>query len=1332
MRRIFLILISTFLFSLSEAQTGVDASYFFSRLSSEAGLSQVNVKSIIQDSYGFMWFGTRNRLNRYDGTNIRIFNCYDANFRQGNNNISALYEDTDKKLWVGTDKGIYIFNPLDETFTFWGDSASNGVKITDWVSTIQGDQDNNIWIVIPNEGIFRYHEPSREMFHYVIGDLQMPNQGGNPQCMCIEKNGNIWIGTNGNGVYLFNKDSNTFSQYLGDNNGDSLEGEHIYTMCDYGDDLALGIHEGKLRKLNKRKNTLSDVNAPDVHYKIIRNVLRFDDELWVGTEAGLFIINELKNSVIQLQEDPMYPYSLSDNVVESIYKDKENGVWLGTRFGGVSHLAKKGFSFECYVPLSHSKNSINSRRLREMKEDKNGNIWIASEDKGLDIFDTKNLTFKRIEENGIDRYKNTKVLGLYLNEKQAWLGFFKNGLDIIHFSDFKIEHFSGKDLNLDEASIYTICEDRYGKLWIGNGWGIFVGSKDKKDFTRMDEFGTSYIYDIMEDSKGLIWVATLGNGIFKYNQITKEIFHYTNQTGDDTSLSSNSVSDITETSLGDIWFATDRGGICLYNRESDNFTTFSLKEGLPDNVAYKIIEDKEYNLWFGTNNGLVRFNPDNKHIRVFSESDGLPIHQFNYKSALAGSDGKFYFGGLNGLLSFNPYSFVENKFIPPVHITHLTIDNQIVELGTNNTPLEKSISHTQKIKLNYNQSNIGFDFVSLSFTAPRANKYAYMLEGIDKSWNYINANKTVSYAKLPPGNYTFRVKGSNNDGLWNERGAAVEIEIMPPWWVSNLAKFIYVMLTLLILYYILNRYKKQTERKQTERQRLFESEKEKELYSSKVEFFTNIAHEIRTPITLINGPLESMLEMDITDPELSKSLKIMSKNTSDLLGLVNQLLDFRKVDSNKFLLNRTNQNLSGFLREVYTRFEHIAQKQNKTMVLALPPEDIIFSFDKSALSKVLNNLLSNAVRYSDKHIEVGMISDNNHIFIKIRNDGDLIPLDLREKIFDPFYQGDKHRNSPSSSGIGLSLARSLTELHDGSLYYHHDQALNEFVIKLLSQPESGEVLITDEIPEDNYIFEEQTNVDDKQHLEIILLVEDNADMLNFIADRLSKQFGVEKAANGIEALKVLKEKNIDLVLTDIMMPEMNGFEICKNIKENLDYSHIPVVLVTAKNDLKSKIHGLEMGADAYVEKPFSMNHLITQLTTILHNRRREKEAFMRKPFLPIQNIGMNKADEEFIQKIIDIIEENITDSGFSVERLAENVFMSRSNLHRKIKALTELTSIDFIRLIRLKKAAELIQSGKYRIGEVCYLVGINSPSYFIKLFQKQFGMTPKEFAKQQQ
>jgi DNA-binding response OmpR family regulator len=422
--------------------------------------------------------------------------------------------------------------------------------------------------------------------------------------------------------------------------------------------------------------------------------------------------------------------------------------------------------------------------------------------------------------------------------------------------------------------------------------------------------------------------------------------------------------------------------------------------------------------------------------------------------------------------------------------------------------------------------------------------------------------------------------------------------------------------------------------------------------------------------------------------------------------------------------------LSEFLKEIHSRFELVARQQNKMTTLSEPAGNIVFFFDKEALRKVLNNLYSNALRYSDNYVETELTSDDKYVYIKIRNNGDLIPYDLREKIFDPFYQGNKHRNNLSSSGIGLSLARSLTELHNGSLYYGHHHSLNEFTLQLPFEDKN--VWVTDESPHDNYIIEEYSAVDEKQKAKTILLVEDHPDMLNFIADRLKKRFIVETAIHGVEAMERLKEKNVDLVLSDIMMPEMNGFELCRKIKEDLNYSHIPVVLVTAKNDLQSKIHGLETGADAYVEKPFSMNHLITQLTTILNNRRREKEAFMRKPFLSVQNTGMNKADEEFIRKIIHHIEENITDPDFSVERLAENVFMSRSNLRRKIKALTELTSSDFIRLIRLKRAAELIQSGKYRIGEVCYLVGINSPSYFIKLFQKQFGMTPKEFAREQQ
>ncbi len=1329
MHRIILILIFMCACCISTLQASYIANYHFTRVDSEAGLSQINVKAILQDSYGFMWFGTRNRLNRFDGISNKVYDCYDPVSGKRDNNISALYEDPQKRIWVGTDKGIYIFDPVLETFRYFSVTTRNKTGITDWVSDIQSDTDNNTWIVIPNEGLFRYHMPTNELFHYPIGNLATPNQGGNPQSMLIEKSGMVWVGTNGNGVYLYNKSTDSFTQYLGNHNGSSLKGENIYTMCDYGDEIVVGIHEGRLRKFNKRKNTLTDVRAPGVHYKIIRQVVRKDDELWVGTDAGLYIVNELSDQVIHLREDPMYSHSLSDNIIDKIYLDKENGVWIGTRFGGANHLAKKGVEFECYVPLSTG-NSITNRRLRGMKEDRQGNIWIASEEIGLSIFNPKTKTFRQIGKNDPNSgFSTSKIMSIHMDENQVWVGFFKNGLDIVDLSTLHSRHFTAGSLNLDEASVYAICEDRNGTMWLGNGWGVFTGDKHTKKFKRLNQFGLSYIYDIMEDSKGNIWVATLGNGVFRYHPPTRKLFHYRHSIQNVHSLSSNSVSDITETSLGEIWFSTDRGGICRYNEATENFTAFSLKEGLPDDIAYKIVEDKEHNLWFGTNNGLVKFNPVSYEVKVFSKKDGLPVNQFNYKSALASSSGQLFFGGLNGLIAFDPYNYVKNSFIPPVYITGIRLFNKEITLSDENSPLKKAIHHTQKIVLHHHQSTIAFDFVALSYNAPKANQYAYIMEGIDKDWTYISSNQSASYAKLSPGSYTFKVKGSNNDGVWNEEGTQLEIVILPPWWQSGVAQLFYFTLLIASVYYLLNRYKKRTEKRHAEKQKLFETEKEKELYSAKVEFFTNIAHEIRTPVTLINGPLESLCEMEINDPEIKKSLKVMKKSTSELVGLVNQLLDFRKIDSNKFLLNITFQNLTTLLKDLWIGFETAAKHQHKSIELVLPAEDIILPFDAGALNKVFNNLLTNALRYSDQQIRIELRSENQSVKVLFSNDGDLIPTELHEKIFDPFFQVNKHRNTTSSSGIGLSLARSLTELHDGTLECETRDGLNIFTVCL---PVHSQEVIAEPEPDDNYIVKEEEYTHEKSYSESILIVEDNPEMLDYIAGKIQKtmQFAVETAHNGKEALQVLTEKNIDIVLSDVMMPEMDGFELCRCIKDNVEFSHIPVVLLTARNDLDSKIKGLEAGADAYVEKPFSMTHLNTQLSTLLSNRQREKEAFIRKPFLPLQNIGMNKADEQFIQKIVDIIHENITDPEFNVERLSEMSFMSRSSLHRKIKALTELTPIDFIRLIRLRKSAELIRSGSYRASEVCYLVGINSPSYFIKLFQKQFGMSPKEFLKQ--
>jgi ligand-binding sensor domain-containing protein/DNA-binding response OmpR family regulator/nitrogen-specific signal transduction histidine kinase len=1303
---------------------GTLSSYYFSKIDGENGLSQNNVKAIIQDNCGFMWFGTRNKLNRYDGIAVKAYDCYDPIAKRRDNNISSLLEDDKQQIWVGTDKGIFIFDPVFETFTFFDNITTEGIKIIDWVADITMDLDKNIWIVIPNQGLFKYNTIQKQLYYYSIGGKNLPDQG-NPQCICMDKSGKIWIGTNGGGVYLYNKVSDSFTQYLGNKGTATLEGENIYTMCDFGDDLIVGIHEGKLYKLNKRKNILTEVNAPDVHYKIIRHVVCFNDEIWIGTQEGLFIINELKNSVTHLHEDPMYAYALSDNLIGKIYRDKEAGIWIATNFGGVNYLSNKSVDFNRHVPLSRN-NSITSKRVRELKEDEMGNIWIATEDEGLNIYNPQDKIYKQLGKGSKIPLSFNKTLGLLLDKNKIWVGFFKNGLDIIELPQYKIRHYSGKELGLNESSIYAICEDQNGKIWIGNGWGVFTGDKNEMRFIRKEQFGLNFIFDIVEDADGYIWVATMGNGVYKYNLKTEQIEHFLHNIEDETSLSSNSVSNITETSDGNIWLSTDRGGICRYNRTENNFTSFSIAQGLPDDVAYKILEDKNRNLWFGTNNGLVKFNPETKTIKVFTKNDGLPGNQFNYKSALATSSGMFYFGGLDGLVEFNPYQFSENTFIPPVYITKLTVFDKEMNLHSEGSPLTKSIIYTDKIVLNHNQSNIRFNFVSLSFTAPFANKYAYMMENIDNDWIYTDNSHGVSYAKLPPGKYKFKVKASNNDGLWNEEGTSIQIEIKPPWYRSKLAYFMYFLISVLIFYSVLHWYKKRNEQKNFEKQRLFETKKEKELYKSKLDFFTNIAHEIRTPLTLINGPLESMMEMEIQDEEITKNLKIMSRNTSELLDLINQLLDFRKVDSDNFMVTFNMTNISSLLRDFYSRFEVSALQLKKKINLTLLPEDVFAPVDRNAITKILNNLFLNAIRYSDYLIEIELKNDDQYFIIIFNNDGQLIPSELKDKIFDPFFQVNRNKDTTSTSGIGLSLARSLVKLHNGFLYYESHDQLNSFVLKLPFNQRK----IEKEIPSNDIVIDENDSGQGKHNTEIILIVEDNMEMLNFIADKLKEQFVVEKASNGVEAMKILEEKNADLILTDVMMPEMNGFELCKNVKSKIEYNHIPVVLLTAKNDLDSKIQGLKMGADAYIEKPFSFSYLFTQLNTLLKNRRREKEAFWQKPLLSIQQMGMNKADEEFMVRITNIIEENITDINFNVEHLAEIVHMSRSTLHRKMKVLTDTPPTDFIRLIRLKRAMKYIIEGQYRIGEICYLVGINSPSYFIKLFQKQFGMTPKDFKQQ--
>ena len=1301
--------------------------YYFRNISKHDGLSQTDIKAILQDGHGFMWFGTRNRLNRYDGHTIRVFDCFDSSARMRNNNISSLYEDSKQNLWVGTDRGVFIYDPVVEKFAFVDAKTADGKQMEDWVAAIKSDLDGNIWIVVPNQGLFRFDKDKKLRF-YNLGNASHPDYG-NPQCLCIDSDGRVWVGSNGSGVYLYQKDRNQFVQCLGDRDGATLQHENIYTMCDYGGDLVLGVHEGKLRRFNKRRNVVTDFNAPQVHYSIIRDVKCYDDVLWVGTQRGVYVIDERQNTIQHIENDAMCAYSLSDNQIGRIYRDREGGIWIGTNLGGVNYLPQKGMEFLRYVPLTKPF-TIASKRVREMVEDDQGRIWVGTEDAGVNVFDPKTGTFNVVGKGLGLPLASENTLSLMTAGNHVWVGFFKSGLDVVAQGGMSVSHYSAESLGMNDASVYAMCQDSEGRVWLGNGWGVYVSDPGSMTFHRMDQFGFNYIFDLHEDGDHNIWVVTMGNGVYRYTPSTGAVKHYLHQEGNGKSLSSNSVSNITETSRGEIWFATDRGGVCRFNKGDETFTTFSIEQGLPDDTGYKILEDNNGFLWFGTNNGLVKMDPKSGKCQVFTTSHGLPGNQFNYKSALKTREGIFYFGSSEGLISFNPYLNNKNQYVPQVYVTRFFINNVEVFAGQDDSPLTRSLLDTKQITLRHDQSNIGFEFAALSYVMPSANQYAYKMDGVDKDWVYTDGNQSVSYANLSPGHYVFHVRGANSDGVWCEKEASVEIVVLPPWWKSVWAYVCYLAILSALVWKLFGYYKQRESSKAQEAQRLFEAEKEKELYQNKIDFFTSIAHEIRTPLTLINGPLENLLDMDIADPEIKRNLDTMNRSTGDLMNLINQLLDFRKMDSNKMEMHFVPVNLSALLRDWANKFGDSSPDNQRNIVLDAPETDIYVNADRNVLIKVLNNLFSNAVKYSERNIAVRLQADERQVQVLMDNDGTIIPEEARAKIYDPFYQLQKNANAPSSSGIGLYLARSMAEMLHGSLTYEVHDGLNRFVLCL--QPykkqnddnvsgSQGELMMTDD---DDMVPENQQSA-------VILLVEDNEQMQSFVADRLRQLYAVETADNGKEALLVMREKNIDLVLSDIMMPEMDGLELCRRIKEDIELSHIPVILLTAKNDLDSKVQGLKMGADAYIEKPFAFKYLVAQITSIFENRRRDMDAFMRKPFVPTQTLGMSKADEKLMDKIVQVIEENIDDTNFGVEMLAELVCMSRSSLHRKIKAISDTSPTDFIRMVRLKKASELIAEGSYRVGEVCYMVGINSPSYFIKLFQKQFGMTPKEFERQQ-
>ena len=1271
-----------------------------------------------------MWFGTRNGLNRFDGTTFKIYrNDITDSLSIGSNSILSLFEDRQGRLWVGTYKGVYIYDPVHDAFKLFDNIPQGEVRF------INGDNNDNIWLVA-NYTLYKFNTVKNTLSNCTAASAKT-------LVLSVAENGIVWSADDAGVVRKYDAAKHTFIDYNIAALYKSKSPVFIQSMYPSSDTTiliatlqqALIFNTKKLQFTNVFKGT-DWVDNIQVH-KIIRESA---SEFWLGTESGLYIINPATGQTQQIQKQYANPYSLNDNVITDFCKDREGSTWVGTFFGGINYYAKQLNWFQKYFPLS-GVNSLSGNLVHEICADKFNNLWIGTEDAGLNKLDIRTGIIKHFmpgKERGSISYQN--IHGLLADENELWIGTYEHGIDVLDLKTEKVtRHYekSDKPNSLSSNFIVTLYKTKKGDILVGTWNGLFQYNREKDNFSLLPYFNMQ-AQAIHEDEAGTLWVCSYGNGVYFYNPRTgvKGSFKY--DANNINSIPNNYVNNLFEDNTGNIWFCTE-SGLCRYDVTAKKIIRYTNEPALRDNQVFRVLEDNAGILWISTSKGLISLNISRNETKIYDTNNGLLSEQFNYNSAYKTNNGTLYFGTVKGMISFNPAAFGKITFMPPVFITNLSLNNQDIKANAGYR-LKQAVPYTTALTLPFDSSTINFDVATLSFIMPGRNEYLYKMEAVDKDWIHLKSNRKIYYTKLPPGNYIFKVKGSGSGQVWNDKETTLRIRVLPPVWESTWAYLSYMLVMLGIVFIILRYYYMALREKNLRKIKTLEIEKEREIYTAKIEFFTNVTHEIRTPLTLIKLPVEKLLKTASNDSILFENLTMIDKNTDRLIHLTEQLLDFRKAEANNYSLNFVRTDISDLLKELFATYKPAAEEKGLAFKLELPRVPLLAYVDPEAFRKILSNMFNNAIKYADHTVIVRLLpfsSDDNVFNIEFKNDGSIIPYEMKEKIFEPFYrlrQTEKY----AGTGIGLPLARSLAELHKGVIDLK--KSTENFNIFLLSVPIHQEHEISlveyETIEIDKPTAADSADIIPQPVPDIsILIVEDNKEIVNFLKKELQNHYNIYKAANGKEALEILLQENVQLVISDIMMPVMDGIELCKKMKTDLQYSHIPIILLTAKNTLTSKIEGLETGADAYIEKPFVLEHLQAQITNLLNNHNIIKEYYAHSPLAHIKGIACTKTDKNFLEDLQKIIDKNITNMDLDVDKLSRMMNMSRGTFYRKIKGLSNLTPNELINISRLKKAAELLAEGEYKINEVGNMVGYNLNTNFSRDFHRQFGVTPSNYIK---
>ena len=1291
-------------------------------LNVEQGMTSSFVNAALEDKSGNIWLGTYIGVSVYNGES---FTHYTENEGLSNNLVRSILEDKSGNIWLGTDGGVSVFN--GEHFTHY--TEKEGLS-NNTVWSIAEDKSGNIWLGTDGGGVSKFNGES--FIHYT----EKEGLSHNIVISILEdKNGNIWLGTEGGGVSLFNGESFThYTEKDGLSNNlvwSILEDQHGHIWL--GTDDGVNVLNGESFTYYTEKEGLSNNTVWSIAEDKSKNI-------WLGTGGG---------GVSKFNGESFTNYSisegLSNNTVYSILEDKSGNIWLGTEGGGVNVFNGEGFTH--YTENEGLAHNI----VLSVLEDQNGNIWVGTGGGGVSVFNGEGFTHFT-EDDGL----SNNVVWSILEDQSGniWLGTGDGGLSVFDGESFT--HYTEKQ-GLSNDRVRALLEDRSGNIWLGTDGGVSVYNGESfSQYTENEGLSNNTVWSIAEDKSGNIWVGTEGGGVNVFNG--ESFKHY----GINEGLSNNTVFSIIEDKNGNIWLGTEGGGVSLFDGES--FTHYTENEGLPNNSVWSITEDKsgpsnEVAVFLGTENGLSRIlmkeggiSGDNKFlfsVQNFGKQDGLKGLRFT-PSAIIDSKNRAWWGSGNGLVMLNLNTLTFSDKIPQPRLSHLEINEQFIDYRSISDSdqdqitfngVQKFENYPLSLQLPYDKKHLTFYFAAIDWAAPHKIYYSYRMEGLNTNWSQPAADPVADYRNLPFGSHTFQIRAIGESGIWSE-SFNYSFTILPPWWRTWWAYGLYALLLLNGLYllrrYELNRFNLKNQL-QIER---VETDSLRKIDQLKSNFFANISHEFRTPLTLITGQLETLLDSE-SDRNRKKKLVSANSNAEKLLSLINQLLDLSKLEAGKMELDLEETNMVSFLKNHLFSFESLAQAENISLNFSSARARIPMSVDTDKMEKVFFNLFSNACKFTEPggRIDVAIeIPRPDSLEIRVKDSGIGISKDRLPYIFDRFYQADpSNTRKYEGTGIGLALAHELITIHGGTIDVSSEEGVGtEFIIRLpYKESDTADQDTLSMTDADAAVAENQmepTVLPDieglySEHDEIILIVEDNTDVREFIREQLSGEYKILEAANGCEGIAVSQGTIPDLIITDLMMPEMDGYEFSSNIRSDEKTSHIPIIMLTAKAGLDPRIEGLEAGIDAWLTKPFHVKELHTRVKTLIQQRKNLKKQFSTSTYFKPSSVAKGSVDQSFLRKAIEMIDEHIVEEDFKVEEFAESLNMSVSQLNRKLNALVDQPAGKFIRSVRLQRSAELLNQTDKTVAEISYEVGFNDQAYFSRVFKQQFGKSPSAFRK---